>query len=179
MSKFHELEIAGVFLVDNFKAMDERGSFVKTFHTNEFNEINLDITFKESFYTHSKQNVIRGLHFQTPPSDHEKLVYVSSGSILDIILDLRKNSATFGRVISVKLEAFGKSIFIPRGCAHGFCTPDSDAIVHYNVTSIHNQQHDAGIHWNSIPFDWPIVNPIVSARDQNFISFENFKSPFK
>ncbi len=178
MSKFQELEIAGVFLIDNFKASDERGIFIKTYHAKEFEEVNLEVNFKESFFTFSKQNVIRGLHFQTPPFDHEKLVYVSSGSIIDVILDLRKDSTTFGKVISVQLDAFGKSLFIPKGCAHGFCTPHNDAIVHYNVTTMHNQQHDDGIHWQSIPFDWPIVNPIVSTRDQNFVSFAHFNSPF-
>jgi dTDP-4-dehydrorhamnose 3,5-epimerase len=178
MSKFNELEIKGVFLIDNFKASDERGNFVKTFHSNEFDEISMEVNFKESFYTYSKQNVIRGLHFQNPPFDHEKLVYVSSGSILDVILDIRKESATFGKAISVKIDAFGKSIFIPKGCAHGFCTPFNEAIVHYSVTSVHNQLSDTGIHWQSIPFDWPVIDPIISERDNNFIQLKDFITPF-
>jgi dTDP-4-dehydrorhamnose 3,5-epimerase len=122
MKSFKELRIPGVYLVDNFRAKDERGIFVKTFHKDSSKEIGFNEEFKESFYSQSVKDVIRGMHFQAPPFDHNKLVYVTAGKILDVILDIRSSSPTFGKAVSVELDEFGSSVLIPKGCAHGFLT---------------------------------------------------------
>ena len=176
--EFNKLSISGAFEVQNFIARDSRGVFVKTFHGNEFNKIGYEGNFLESYYSQSFKSVIRGMHFQTPPQDHEKLVYVVEGKILDVILDLRSGSLTYGKCVSVELNAFGNSVFIPKGCAHGFLTLSETATVVYNVTTVYDNKHDSGVAWNSFGFDWGVETPIISERDKSFDSLNHFKSPF-
>jgi dTDP-4-dehydrorhamnose 3,5-epimerase len=177
--KITQLPIKGAFLIENFIAEDERGTFVKTFHSASFSEHNLQISFNESYYSSSKRGVIRGMHFQIPPHDHEKLVYVTNGEILDVILDLRPDSQTYGAYIDITLKEKSNSIYIPKGCAHGFLTISEQATVVYSVSTVYDQESDRGILWNSFGFDWlGISNPIISVRDQAFITLDNFKSPF-
>ena len=175
---FKELNIGGVFEVDNFFVEDNRGFFVKTFHHEAFKKIGFEGLFEESYYSKSFKNVIRGMHFQLPPHEHEKLVYVTEGSILDVILDLRKESKTYGQFISIVLNENEKSVFIPKGCAHGFLTQSPSATVVYNVTTVYNKDSDAGILWNSFDFNWHLENPTLSSRDQSFTKFTDFKTPF-
>jgi dTDP-4-dehydrorhamnose 3,5-epimerase len=173
--KIERPEIDGVFIIDNFNAEDNRGLFVKSFNKNTFKENNLDFEIRESYYSVSNKNVIRGMHFQLPPYDHEKLVYVPKGSILDVIVDLREKSKTYKDFISINLsEDNKKSIFIPRGCAHGFKSLENNTITVYNVTSEYSPSSDSGIHHYSFGFDWQIELPIVSKRDLEFQSIKNF-----
>lgn len=102
------------------------------------------------------------MHFQLPPYDHEKLVYVTDGTILDVILDLRKKSATYGQFIAVKLDALTQSIYIPRGCAHGFLTLSESATVGYNVATSYNNAADSGIKWDSFGFDEKNVQALIA-----------------
>lgn len=176
--EIEETEISGLFLINNFKSQDKRGIFVKTFHAKIFLEAGLNIDFKESYFSLSYKNVIRGMHFQLPPEDHAKLVYVTAGEILDVVVDLRKGSPTFKQWATFSLCQGGKSVYIPSGCAHGFLTLTESATVVYNVTSVYAPQADSGIKWNSIGFDWPVDNPVVSDRDEQFIALDNFSSPF-
>ncbi len=171
--------IEGVFLVKNFVAEDNRGFFVKTFNEEIFAKLGMQTQYKESYYSLSHKDVIRGMHFQQPPFDHEKLVYVTNGEILDVVLDIRKASKTYGKYISVSLKENSDSIYIPRGCAHGFLTISNSATVVYNVSTTYQPSADAGIRWDSFGFDWlGVVNPIISKRDQEFSILELFKSQF-
>jgi dTDP-4-dehydrorhamnose 3,5-epimerase len=173
--KIERTEIEGVFIIDNFNAADDRGLFVKSFNKNTFKENNLDFEIRESYYSVSNKNVIRGMHFQLPPYDHEKLVYVPKGSILDVIVDLRKKSKTYKQHISINLsEENKKSIFIPKGLAHGFKSMKDGTITVYNVTSEYSPSSDSGIHHDSFGFDWKIELPIVSKRDLEFQSIKKF-----
>jgi len=168
-------DLDGVFIINNFNASDDRGLFVKTFNKRLFQELNLDFEIRESYFSISKKNVIRGMHFQLPPYEHEKLVFVPKGSILDVIVDLRKNSSTYKKYISVELsEGNKRSIFIPKGFAHGFKSMDDNTITVYNVTSEYNPKADNGILYNSFGFDWQIKDPTVSQRDAGFIELNNF-----
>lgn len=178
MKAFHNTDLAGVWIVENFFAADERGSFIKTFHAGQAAKMGFTGNFRESYYSHSVKNVIRGMHFQVPPADHEKLVYVTQGAILDVILDLRKEQATYGQFITVQLEGSGSSVLISKGLAHGFLTLSDTATVVYNVTSEYNAETDQGIRWDSFGFDWPVNNPVISARDCQFPTFKDFVSPF-
>lgn len=158
---------------------DHRGSFVKTFHENTFLSNGLETNFKECFYSMSKINVIRGMHFQIPPYDHSKLVFVPYGSIIDVVVDLRKKSPTFGMYFSIELSYENcLSIFIPSGFAHGFLTTSEQAVVVYSTSTVHNTNADSGIRWNSFEFDWEVKDPIVSERDSNFLPLSDFNSPF-
>jgi dTDP-4-dehydrorhamnose 3,5-epimerase len=178
MIRFQSLEIQGLYLIDNFIAKDNRGIFVKAFHQEKLNEIGFKEHFRESYYSKSIKDVIRGMHFQVPPHDHEKLIYVTQGTIMDVVLDLRLNSPTFGKVFSIELNEFGQSLFIPKGCAHGFLTLSGAATVVYNVSTIYNVDADKGVLWNSFGFDWPVANPIISIRDQSFPCFDVLQSYF-
>lgn len=173
--------LEGVYIINNFFAQDERGTFVKTFNKLDFkkNELNLDI--RESYFSISKKGVIRGMHFQLPPSDHEKLVYVPFGSILDVVVDLRKKSLTYKKFISIELSAENrKSIYIPKGLAHGFKSLVDETITVYNVATEYNPKADAGIQYDSFGFDWQLKNPILSKRDLDFQGLATFceNSPF-
>ncbi len=177
--KFIETDLKGVYLIEYKIFEDERGFFIKTFHSENFNDKKLEILFKETFYSISKKNVIRGMHFQNPPSDHAKLVSIVKGKILDIVLDLRKESETYGKFEVFKLSDKKKnSIYIPSGCAHGFASMEDDTIVFYMMSSVYSPENDSGIRWDSFGFDWEIKNPIVSKRDRSFVNFRDFKSLF-
>lgn len=170
-----------VFIFNNFNVNDDRGVFVKTFNKNAFNELKLNFEIRESYFSISKRNVIRGMHFQLPPHDHEKLLYVPKGAILDVVVDLRKKSPTYGKHISVELsDQNKKSIFIPKGFAHGFKSLLDDTITVYNVATEYNTSADTGIHFNSFGFDWKVDKPIISQRDFTFESLNNFckNNPF-
>ena len=125
----------GVRQISVPKMRDDRGSFNKFFHFSEFEKNGMRGDFRECYFTTSKKGVVRGMHFQTPPCDHAKLVTIISGSALDVVLDLRKKSKTFGCYASFHLsEDEPSSIYIPEGFAHGFAAR-SDCTLLYNVTS--------------------------------------------
>ena len=177
--KFIESKIDGVFLVEENSSMDDRGEFIKFIHCEEFDKINLPTDFKESYYTISKKDVIRGMHFQLPPFDHEKLITVLKGSIVDVIVDLRKTSSTYKTVAEFQLNASLKqSLYLPKGIAHGFKSLADDTLVLYHVTTVYHNESDTGILYSSIPYNWNCEEPVVSKRDLSFVSLEEFRSPF-
>ena len=168
-----------MYVIEQTVTKDKRGYFVKNFQRSLFEQRDLECDFKESYYTQSHEHVIRGMHFQTPPHDHAKLITVISGSIVDVILDIRKSSETYGQNFEIELSGVNKkSLYIPRGCAHGFGVLSKEAIIYYQVTSEHNPEHDKGIRFDSFGFSWPISNPVLSERDYTFPAFNNFESPF-
>ena len=175
----HKTPIHDVYVVEQTVTKDKRGSFVKNFQRSLFTQRDLECDFTESYYTKSHEDVIRGMHFQTPPHDHAKLITVISGTILDVVLDIRKSSKTYGQHFGIELSRENrKSLYIPRGLAHGFCVLSDVAIAYYQVTSEHNPDHDKGILFDSFGFTWPISNPIISDRDRAFPILSEFKSPF-
>lgn len=176
---FTETKIRGVYIIETQGFEDERGIFVKTFHKDIFMKRKLNITFRESFYSISKKDVIRGMHFHLPPKDHAKLIYVTNGAILDVVLDLRNGSPTYGQYVSTELSRENKGmIFIPTGCAHGFLSLQDDTCTVYLQSSTYSKEHDTGIRYNSFGMDWNIKKPIVSKRDLDFILLKDFISPF-
>ena len=119
------------------------------------------------------------MHFQVPPAHHAKIVTCLSGVVLDVILDLRKSSPTFGLVESLELSESNRHfLFIPSGFAHGFLSLTEDSVVHYLTGAEHSPKHDKGIRWNSFGFKWPVSNPVVSDRDSELPLFSDFESPF-
>lgn len=179
------MNFAGLETIDMKVFRDARGVFVKPFHLGLFRELGLTTEFKEDFYSVSAKGVLRGLHFQIPPEDHSKLIYCSRGRVLDVAVDLRIGSPSFGKTFSIELsEANGKALYLPPGMAHGFVSLTDDATVHYKVSTMHSVAHDKGILWSSIDFDWSAAvgsnkAPIVSERDAAFEKLSDYKSPFK
>ena len=158
---------------------DERGSFIKYFNEADFKEAGLRSCFKESYFSISDKNVIRGMHFQIPPADHEKLVCVTYGSVMDVILDLRKDSPTYGKVEHLMLSGENHlSLYIPKGFAHGFRSLQNGTVMNYLVATTHSPEHDMAIRWDSIGFDWGIDKPVMSVRDKDALVWQDFKSPF-
>lgn len=175
-----ETTLEGCFEIQPKVRGDNRGSFVKTFHEQSFAELGLATDFKEMFYSASVKNVLRGLHFQTPPCDHVKLVYCACGKVLDAAVDLRKNSPTYGKFHVVELDSDkGNMFYLPKGLAHGFLTLSDKAVVIYNLTSVYSPEHDKGILWSSCGIDWNVdFCPILSERDKKHPRLEDFESPF-
>lgn len=158
--------LTDVYEIENKIFEDDRGSFVKTFHTGIFKEKGLTVDFKESFYSVSKKDVLRGMHFQLPPHDHAKLVYVTSGEIVDVVVNIDKDSAEFGKYYSTKLSANNaKSLYIGNKYAHGFLTLSNQATVVYMTSVVHSPKYDTGVLWSSFNFDWKIKSPLLSERD--------------
>lgn len=159
---------------------DSRGRFVKTFHAEVFAERGMATDYAEQYYSVSRRGVLRGLHFQTPPHAHAKLVYCTDGAIFDAVLDLRAGSPTYGQHAACELSALkANQLYIPEGLAHGFYVTSASATMVYNVTSVYAPKHDAGILWNSAGIDWPDATPVLSERDGALPPFDSFESPFR
>lgn len=172
-------ELPGLQVIRPLVFQDARGSFVKTFHVGLFRECGLEFEPREEFFTTSAKGVLRGMHFQLPPAAHSKLVYCIAGRVLDVVLDLRKSSPTFGRFCSRELSATNREMFfIPVGFAHGFLALDDGATMVYQTSTVHSPVQDAGVRWDSFGFDWPVKNPVLSERDKSFPESRDFPSPF-
>ena len=157
---------------------DPRGNFVKTYLRSAFNAHDLPFDFREEFYSVSRRDVVRGMHFQLPPHDHDKLVFCPVGAVLDVLVDMRRGPG-FGRVASVVLgEDEPAVLVIPKGVAHGFKSLRDDSLMVYKTSTEHAPSHDRGIRWDSIGFDWQIDAPILSARDAVHPALADFASPF-
>ncbi|MDQ5910375.1 MAG: dTDP-4-dehydrorhamnose 3,5-epimerase [Pseudomonadota bacterium] len=158
---------------------DDRGRFVKVFHEETFVTRGLETVYTEEYYSVSRCGVIRGLHFQTPPMDHVKLVYCVAGRVQDAVVDLRVGSPSFGRYALFDLSAEAANmIYIPKGLAHGFCVLSDVATLVYQVSTVYSALHDAGVLWNSAGVPWMVKDPVLSERDRAHPPLERFVSPF-
>jgi len=173
------LEIDGLFEILPIKFKDDRGVFVKEYHKDIYITEGLEFDLAEQYFSISQKNVIRGMHFQIPPYDHTKIVYCIYGAILDVLLDLRKTSPTYGKCTSVVLNSdLFNAVYIPKGFAHGFCSLIENSTMVYNVSTIYNPDSDCGLRFDSFGFKWPVESPIINTRDSSFIDLEDFVSPF-
>jgi dTDP-4-dehydrorhamnose 3,5-epimerase len=177
---FKKTDIEGCFTFKSSLFQDQRGSFTKMYSSEVFKPLGLDIPVAEVFFSNSHKKVIRGMHFQTPPHDHAKIVTCVSGRVLDVVLDLRKSSPSYGKAIGTELTAGNETtLFIPKGCAHGFYSYEDNSIICYVVETNHHKDSDKGILWDSFGFDWPDTQAILSTRDLQFPTLQNFINPFK
>lgn len=171
--------LEGCLELDYTLCKDSRGQFIKTYHAGLFQDLGLNTDWREEYYSNSHQGVLRGLHFQLPPQAHYKLVYCTSGRIMDVAVDLRRASPTFGRHYATELSpAAHNALYLAPGFAHGFYVHSQEALVHYMVSSVYAPEQDTGILWNSAGIAWPDADPLLSERDKGFPSLENFPSPF-
>ena len=179
MWNVEELPLKDAKLITLPAFADARGTFVKTFHETILKEEGIYFVLRESYFSLSKKDVIRGMHFQLPPHHHSKIVFCPQGAILDVIVDLRKSSPTYGQHFAHELSAENHlAYFIPEGFAHGFKSLTDDAITYYLVSSEYSQQHDTGIRYDSIGYGWGVDAPIISERDLSFVNMKEFDSPF-
>lgn len=175
-----QLLLPGAKMIEREIQTDSRGSFHKPFTILDISTIEEEFNIAEIFYSISKMNVIRGMHFQNPPSEQRKIITVVKGRITDLLLDLRKSSKFYGKFISIELNAKdGVSIFIPNGIAHGFIGKDKENIVLYVVDSAYSKEDEDGIRYDSFGYSWGVKEPILSPRDRSFQGFEDFVTHFK
>ncbi|HZH35207.1 MAG TPA: dTDP-4-dehydrorhamnose 3,5-epimerase [Pyrinomonadaceae bacterium] len=176
------LRLAGSFLVETERIRDERGFFMRLYDAEIFAAHDLQtIWMHDSQSFNRKRHTVRGLHFQLPPFEETKLVRVTSGAISDVIVDLRKESATYGEWEVVELsEENGRALYIPVGFAHGFCTLTDAATVNYKIDAPYDAASTSGIRWNdaTLNINWQTDAPVISERDRQLQLFSDFVSPF-
>ena len=164
---------------------DNRGSFSETYNARTFAEAGLDVAFVQDNQSISaRKGTIRGLHFQIPPMAQAKLVRVVKGSILDVAVDLRQGSPTYGHYVSRSLSAANQEqLFIPTGFGHGFCTREDDTIVLYKASNFYSPAHERGLRWNdaTLAIDWEVseAEALLSMRDQAHPGFTELSSFFE
>ena len=177
--RFSEIELPGCYEVHFVSHHDARGDFVKVVHSTAFAAQGVRSDFRETFYTVSGENVLRGMHFQIPPADHAKLVYCVAGSATDVSLDLRIGSPTFGQFTVIDLSAEEHNgVYLPSGIAHGFHVRQAPAVMVYHVTSEHSPSFESGVRWDSFGAPWQTQSPLLSARDSTLPRLEEFQTPF-
>ena len=178
-------EIEGVLIVEPKVWGDDRGYFFESFNAREFAEkTGLNITFVQDNESKSRYGVLRGLHFQLPPYTQSKLVRVVRGKVLDIAVDIRKGSKTYGKWVSCELtEDNHRQFFVPKGMAHGFCVLSEEAVFQYKCDDFYHPEAEGGIAWDDpdIAVEWPIPAEDISLseRDKHHPSFKEFVSPFE
>ena len=169
--RFERLRIPEVVLVEPKVSSDERGFFMEAYKHSEFAAFGIAKPFVQDNHSRSTRGVLRGLHYQNPPMAQAKLVRVVVGEIFDVAVDIRRDSPTYGQWVAQNLSAASKRmLYIPEGFAHGFCALSEEAEVVYKVTAEYSPQHEAGVVWNDpeIGIEWPVRQPIVSAKDACF-----------
>ena len=175
-------DIKDVFIIEPMVLKDERGVFFESFQQQKFNKlIGAEITFVQENESISKKNVLRGLHFQKPPFAQGKLVRVIAGSVIDVAVDIRKNSSTYGKHVAVELSAKNKrQLWIPAGFAHGFVALEDDTVFQYKCTNYYNKAAEDALLWNdeTLGINWEIQQPILSPKDELATTFNSFISPF-
>lgn len=178
--------IDGLLIIEPEIFGDERGFFVETYNRERYSENGIAVDFVQDNLSSSARGVLRGLHFQKPPFAQGKLVQVIKGAVLDVAVDIRHGSPTFGQWESVELNDQNKKQFwIPEGFAHGFIALDDDTIFSYKCTNIYAPECDGGIIWNDVDLkiDWQlekhgIIGPIISQKDQKNSLFSQLDQVF-
>ena len=179
--KINKTFIEDLLIIEPQLFKDDRGFFYESYNKNNLDKV-INIVFVQDNESKSNKGVIRGLHFQAPPFEQTKLVRCVSGNILDVAVDLRTSSKTYGKFFSIELSSENnKQLFVPKGFAHGFQVLSETAIVNYKVDNFYNPKSDSGIIWNDkdLSIDWKQdLKPILSKKDLKLISFKDLKSPF-
>jgi len=161
---------------------DERGYFFEPFNEALFYlETGQNITFVQDNESRSKKNVLRGLHFQVPPKAQAKLIRIAQGSVLDVVVDMRRSQPTYGQHFKIVLDAMDKKqLFVPEGFAHGFLVLEDNTIFSYKCSNYYSRENDRSLLWNDEAFDidWGIAEPLISEKDKNAMRFSEFDSPF-
>lgn len=174
-------DIEGLLIIQPRIFKDIRGYFFESYNVNSVSSVGIDEVFIQDNESSSSKGVLRGLHFQKPPFAQGKLVRVVHGKVLDVAVDIRKASPTYGKHYSIELSAQNKTMFwIPPGFAHGFVALENDTIFTYKCTQAYHQASEGCLLWNDpeLNIDWTIQNPIVSEKDNEGSLFLDFQSPF-
>lgn len=180
--KIIKTPIPDLLIVEPDVFNDQRGYFFEVYNQECYFNNSMNMQFVQDNESKSGKNVLRGLHFQKPPFAQGKLVRVIQGKVLDVAVDIRKGSPTYGKYHSVELDAKSKRMFyIPEGFAHGFLTLEEDTIFAYKCTNYYNKESEGSLLWcdETIGIDWNVENPVLSDKDKISPPFKDFISPFK
>jgi len=178
---FKRLEIPEVIVVVPKSFSDERGFFLESFKESDFASNGIDAKFVQDNISHSIKNVLRGLHYQKNPTAQAKLVVPLKGKIFDVAVDIRKGSSSFGKWVGEILsEENHKSLFVPKGFAHGFCVLSEQADILYKVSSEYSSENERGIVWNdpTLEINWTVDNPILTKKDLDLPLLNNIDNNF-
>lgn len=168
--------LPGVLIIEPRVFSDERGFFLETYHAKRYAEAGLQATFVQDNHSRSCRGTVRGLHFQQQ-RPQGKLVRVIEGEIFDVAVDIRTNAPTFGQHVAVMLSADNfLQLYVPPGCAHGFCVTSEVAQVEYKCTELYDADDERGLMWNdpALTIAWPTAEPILSTRDQGHPTLEQW-----
>ncbi|MDY0306671.1 MAG: dTDP-4-dehydrorhamnose 3,5-epimerase [Desulfovibrio aminophilus] len=175
-------EFPGLLVVEPRVFRDDRGFFLETWSREAFRGAGLDVDFVQDNHGHSRTSgVLRGFHLQRPPKAQAKLVWVPRGAVLDLALDLRRGSPTYGRVFRQELNAQNQlRLFLPRGFAHAYLTLEPDTDFCYKVDAPYAPELEEGIRWDDPDLDcrWPVAEPVLSAKDRQHGLLRDFETPF-
>ena len=181
---FKKLEtgIEGLVIIDCDVFGDHRGYFKETYNRQAFEAIGLHMNFVQDNLSYSRKGILRGLHFQAPPHAQGKLVTVLEGEVLDVAVDLRKSSPTYGEHRSVLLTGENhRSFYVPEGFAHGFQVSSDTCYFSYKCTGFYNREAEGGLMWNdpALGIEWPLQEALLSEKDKEYTPFGEFESPFE
>jgi dTDP-4-dehydrorhamnose 3,5-epimerase len=174
--RVHSTAVGGVMIIEPEVFKDARGHFLETFHARHYAAAGLPVEFVQDNESLSKKNVLRGLHLQLR-RPQGKLVRVVSGEVWDVAVDVRPDSPTFGKwVAEVLSESNWRQLYVPPGCAHGFCVLSEAAIVHYKCTALYDREDEIGIAYDDpeLAIEWPISQPVLSPKDQANMRWADF-----
>ena len=176
-----ETEIPGLLIIKPQVFEDDRGYFFESYNREKFVEHNIPYTFVQDNESKSQKGVLRGLHFQNPPYAQGKLVRVMKGAVLDVAVDIRRGSPTYGKWASIELSEFNKFMYwVPAGMAHGFLTLEDETVFFYKCTNFYNKESEGSIRWNDpdLNIDWGTKDPVLSEKDKQAPMFREFRSKF-
>jgi len=180
--KIVQTDFEGLIILEPTLYNDVRGYFYESFNKTFLEDKIENLNFVQENISSSKLNVLRGLHFQVPPHAQAKLVQVIQGKVLDVVVDLRKDSATYGKSFSIELSSENKlQMYVPRGFAHGFVSLKDDSIFSYKCDNLYHKESERTLAWDDPAFniDWKVDSPILSAKDLNAnLSWNGWESPF-
>lgn len=165
-----QTDLRGVLIVEPIFHGDSRGFFVETYQKERYLQNGIEVDFVQDNLSYSKRGILRGLHYQYPQAQ-DKLVQVLEGEILDVAVDIRKGSPTFGHAVTVHLSSDNKrQLFVPKGFAHGFCVLSEMALFSYKCSDFYNPKTEGGILWSDpdLKIDWPIPRPQLSEKDRSY-----------
>lgn len=178
---FIKTAIEGVIIIEPLVFEDERGHFFEYYQKEVFANNGIITEFVQDNQSLSQKGVLRGLHFQAPPYAQAKLIRVIKGAVLDVAVDIRKNSPTYGKHVAVELsETNKKTLYIPEGFAHGFLTLADNTIFSYKCSNYYNKASEGALLWNdqNLAIDWGITTPILSGKDKEAPTLKSFSTPF-
>jgi len=175
-------KIPGLLIIKPDVFEDERGYFFESYNRDKFVSEGIDNVFIQDNESKSMKGVLRGLHFQNPPYEQGKLVRVMKGAVIDVAVDIRKNSPTYGQWDSIELTESNKIMYwVPPGMAHGFVTLEDETVFFYKCTNLYNKASEGSIRWNdpNLNVNWGLSNPIISEKDKISPFFNELKSQFE